>query len=44
VAYNHTINNIGESIMHKIIDTITAIAIGLLLAALVLHYFDVLVK
>jgi hypothetical protein len=30
--------------MHKIIDTITAIAIGLMLAALALHYFDVLVK
>jgi hypothetical protein len=30
--------------MHKIIDTITAITIGLMLAALALHYFDVLVK
>jgi hypothetical protein len=30
--------------MHKLIDTITAIALGLMLAALALHYFDVLVK
>lgn len=30
--------------MHKLIDTLTAIAIGLILAALALHYFDVLVK
>jgi hypothetical protein len=30
--------------MHKLIDTVTAIAIGLMLAALALHYFDVLVK
>jgi hypothetical protein len=30
--------------MHKLIDTITAVAIGLILATLALHYFDVLVK
>jgi hypothetical protein len=30
--------------VHKLIDTITAIAIGLILTALALHYFDALIK
>jgi hypothetical protein len=30
--------------MHKLIDTITAIAIGLALTIGALHYFDVLLK